>query len=258
MRVSLIIPALNEAECIGPLLAEMPDGVVHQIVVVDNGSTDGTGEAAQAAGAQVVREARRGYGYACAAGVAAAGGDILAFMDGDGSFVPGELAALLAPLGAGAADLALGSRFLGGMAPGAMPPHQLFGNQLVAKLVGARFGLRLTDLGPFRVIRRDLLLQPGHARIHLWLARGDDREGRAPPSPDRRGSRELPPALRRTVESGGHAARLTARHLSHFACHVTLRILTARSSFCEGRCSRFRFTRAQRWRPSCRASSTSR
>lgn len=157
MPVSLIIPALNEAECIGPLLAEAPEGIAHQIIVVDNGSTDGTGEAAQAAGAQVVREERRGYGYACAAGVAAASGDILAFMDGDGSFVPGELAALLAPVSAGIADLALGSRFLGGMAPGAMPPHQLFGNKLVAKLVGARFGLRLTDLGPFRVVRRDLL-----------------------------------------------------------------------------------------------------
>ena len=82
---------------------------------------------------------------------------LLAFMDGDGSFVPGELAALLAPLLDGSADLVLGTRMRGGMAAGAMPPHQRFGNQLVARLMYRLYGLRLTDLGPFRVIRRDLL-----------------------------------------------------------------------------------------------------
>ena len=80
-------------------------------------------------------EPRRGYGYACAAGVAAASGDLLAFMDGDGSFVPGELAALLVPMLDGSADLVLGTRMRGAMAAGAMPPHQRFGNQLVARLV---------------------------------------------------------------------------------------------------------------------------
>jgi glycosyltransferase involved in cell wall biosynthesis len=158
MSSTLIIPALNEAECIGPLLAELPVGLVQQVLVVDNGSTDDTAGAARRAGAQVVVELRRGYGYACAAGVASARGDVLAFMDGDGSFVPGELPTLLAPLLDGSADLALGTRMRGGMAAGAMPPHQRFGNQLVARLMDRLYGLRLTDLGPFRAVRSDLVL----------------------------------------------------------------------------------------------------
>ena len=128
-----------------------------ELIVVDNGSTDGTAEAARQAGAQVVSEPRRGYGYACAAGGQAATGDVLIFMDGDGSFVPGEALALLAPLAQGRADLVLGSRMQGGMSPGAMPPHQLFGNRLVAWLLRRLYGLVVTDLGPYRAIRRPLL-----------------------------------------------------------------------------------------------------
>jgi glycosyltransferase involved in cell wall biosynthesis len=157
VNITLIIPALNEAACIAPLLAELPSGLVHELLIVDNGSTDDTASVARRAGARVVVEPRRGYGYACAAGVAAASGDVLAFMDGDGSFVPAELATLLAPLLDGSADLTLGTRMRGGMAAGAMPPHQRFGNQLIARLMYRLYGLRLTDLGPFRVIRRDLL-----------------------------------------------------------------------------------------------------
>ena len=158
MNVSLIIPALNEAACIGPLLAELPPGLVQEVIVVDNGSTDGTGAAALAAGARAIVEPRRGYGFACAAGAAIAQGDVLAFMDGDGSFVPGELADLLAPMVNDAADLVLGTRMLGGMAAKSMPPHQIYGNRLVARLLRMLYGLHLTDLGPFRAIRRDLLL----------------------------------------------------------------------------------------------------
>jgi glycosyltransferase involved in cell wall biosynthesis len=157
MRVSLIIPALNEAACLGPLLAEVPPGAAHEIIVVDNGSTDDTAGAARRAGAAVVAEPRRGYGFACAAGVAVASGDVLAFMDGDGSFVPGELGALLGPLRDGAADLVLGTRMHGGMARGAMPAHQAFGNRLVARLLRLLYGLSLTDLGPYRAIRRELI-----------------------------------------------------------------------------------------------------
>jgi glycosyltransferase involved in cell wall biosynthesis len=159
MNVSLIIPALNEVDCIGPLLAELPLSLVHQLLVVDNGSTDDTAGAARRAGAQVVSEPRRGYGYACAAGVAAASGDLLVFMDGDGSFIPGELDRLIAPIVGGSADLALGTRMRGGMAAGAMPPHQRFGNQLVARLMSHLYGVRVTDLGPFRAVRRDLLIE---------------------------------------------------------------------------------------------------
>jgi glycosyltransferase involved in cell wall biosynthesis len=157
MHITLIIPALNEAACLGPLLAELPAGLVHELLIVDNGSTDDTADVAQRADAHVILEPRRGYGYACAAGVAAAHGDLLAFMDGDGSFIPGELATLLAPLLDGSADLVLGTRMRGGMVAGAMPLHQRCGNQLVARLMYRLYGVRLTDLGPFRVIRCDLL-----------------------------------------------------------------------------------------------------
>lgn len=157
--ISLIIPALNEAECLPALLQETPQALLHEIIVVDNGSTDATSAVAQAAGALVVSEPRRGYGYACAAGVAAATGDILVFMDGDGSFVPDELQQLVAPLVAGQADLVLGTRFRGGMSAGAMPPHQRFGNHLVAWLVRLFYHVELTDLGPFRAIRRDRLAE---------------------------------------------------------------------------------------------------
>lgn len=159
MCVSLIIPALNEAESLGRLLADVPFRILHQVIVVDNGSTDNTAEVASAASATVISEPRRGYGFACAAGVAAADGEVLVFMDGDGSFLPAELPDLLAPLAEGRASLVLGSRNLKNLKQAAMPPHQRFGNQLFAWLLRQRFGLRLTDLGPYRAIRRELLLE---------------------------------------------------------------------------------------------------
>lgn len=157
--ISLIIPALNEAACLPVLLAEVPQALLHEIIVVDNGSTDATAAVARAAGAQVINEPRRGYGHACAAGVVAATGDILVFMDGDGSFVPAELSRLVEPLAADQADLVLGTRLRGVLSAGAMPPHQRWGNQLVAGLVRRLYGVALTDLGPFRAIRRDFLAQ---------------------------------------------------------------------------------------------------
>jgi glycosyltransferase involved in cell wall biosynthesis len=159
MRVSLIIPALNEAECLGRLLAEAPFRSLHQVIVVDNGSTDHTADVARSGGSSVITEPRRGYGFACAAGAAAADGDVLVFMDGDGSFVPAELPALLAPLVEGRADLVLGSRKSKDPKQVAMPPHQRFGNHLFAWLLRRRFGLALTDLGPYRAIWRELLLE---------------------------------------------------------------------------------------------------
>ncbi len=159
MNISLIIPALNEAACIGPLLAELPTGMADEVILVDNGSSDGTAAAAAGAGAQVVSEPRHGYGYACAAGAAAASSELLVFMDGDGSFVPSELMRLAAPLQSSEAGLVLGTRMAGGMSAGAMPPHQLAGNKLVARILRTFYGIQVTDLGPFRAIRRDLLLQ---------------------------------------------------------------------------------------------------
>ena len=158
MRASLIIPALNEADCLAQLLAEVPLDLVHQVIVVDNGSTDNTAEVARGAGAIVVEESRRGYGFACAAGAAAAEGEVLVFMDGDGSFVPVELTDLLKPIAQNQADLVLGARKFQDLPQNVMPPHQRFGNGLFAWFLRQRYGLTLADLGPYRAIRRELLL----------------------------------------------------------------------------------------------------
>jgi len=159
---AVIIPALNEAGNIRQLVEEVRRTVAVQVIVVDNGSTDATAAEARAGDAQVVSESRRGYGYACAAGFQAAvalEAEIVAFLDGDFSFLPAELPAVLAPVLEERADLSLGSRWLGQIAPGAMPPQQRFGNWLAARLMNRLYGLRITDLGPYRAIRTDLLLR---------------------------------------------------------------------------------------------------
>lgn len=159
-RTAVIIPALNEAGHIGALVRDTRRQPVDRVIVVDNGSADGTGHEAQEAGALVIEEPNRGYGYACAAGTAAAvamGADILAFMDGDYSSSPAELPRLLAPIQRREADLVLGSRVLGKIAAGAMLPHQRLGNWLSARLMNWLYGVRVTDLGPYRAIRASLL-----------------------------------------------------------------------------------------------------
>ncbi|MDZ4769908.1 MAG: glycosyltransferase family 2 protein [Chloroflexota bacterium] len=165
MRVTVIIPALNEVGNIRRLISDIPRtfpfAVTLTVMVVDNGSTDGTGDEARAAGVQVTEEARRGYGYACVAGVDAAhDADVIMFMDGDGSFDPAEMVGLLQPIVEGRADLVLGSRAQH-IEPGAMPPHQRFGNRLVSALMRVLYGLPITDLAPYRAIRRDRLLALG-------------------------------------------------------------------------------------------------
>ena len=160
MKISVIIPALNEAGNIAALVAEVYAIAPVAVIVVDNGSTDDTAKEAQAAGARVVSEPRRGYGYACAAGVAAADdADVLVFLDGDYSFLPGDLPGLLQPIEQGAADLVLGSRARGHIAPGSMPPQQRWGNWLTARLMNLLYGLAITDLGPYRAVRRSVLDQ---------------------------------------------------------------------------------------------------
>ncbi len=152
----VIVPALDEADNIVALVDAALVQPVDAVIVVDNGSSDGTADRAAAAGAVVVSEPRRGYGHACAAGsreALARGADILVFIDGDRSSRPEEMPAVLAPLLAGEADLVLGSRVLGHIAPGAMRPHQRFGNRLAAALTRARYRVAVTDLGPYRAIR---------------------------------------------------------------------------------------------------------
>ena len=150
-RSCLVIPALNEAAVIGDVIRRVPAGVVADVVVVDNGSTDDTGAVASRAGARVVVEPRRGYGAACWAGVEALTPDttIVAFLDGDGSQRPEELPRVLAPILTSEADLVLGVRRM----TGTHPLHASLGTRLVAALVAWRFGVRLRDLGPFRAIR---------------------------------------------------------------------------------------------------------
>jgi glycosyltransferase involved in cell wall biosynthesis len=152
-----IIPALNEEGSIGAVLQAIPRGIVTEVIVVDGGSTDGTAAVAEAHGATVISECRRGYGRACALGAVAAHGEALVFLDADGAADPREIAGLLAPIARGEADLVLGSRLARELAAGAMPWHQRFGNRLSAFLLQTLYGVPLTDLGPFRAVRRELL-----------------------------------------------------------------------------------------------------
>ncbi|MBI3667870.1 MAG: glycosyltransferase [Acidobacteria bacterium] len=154
-RVELIIPALDEEGSIGRALAEIPEGLYDRVLVVDNGSTDGTAGVARAAGATVLREPRRGYGAACLRGIAALdpATAIVVFMDADASDVPAEAASLLEPILDGRADLVIGSRALGRSEAGSLTPQQRFGNRLATALIGLLYGHRYTDLGPFRAIR---------------------------------------------------------------------------------------------------------
>ncbi|MDX1415061.1 MAG: glycosyltransferase family 2 protein, partial [Candidatus Promineifilaceae bacterium] len=130
------------------------------VIVVDNASDDQTAILAQEAGAHVVSEPRRGYGFAVAAGTKAAlrlDADVLVTMDGDFSSLPGEMNRLLAPIAAHRADLVLGSRTLGDIAPGAMLPHQRFGNWLASRLMSRLYSISVTDLGPYRAIKAEMM-----------------------------------------------------------------------------------------------------
>lgn len=156
--IALIIPALNEADSIGVLLRQLPP-LFGQIIVVDNGSEDATGEVARTAGAQVVREPRRGYGRACLAGIAALRPEItaIAFMDADLSDDPADVRRLAETLVAGSWDLVIGSRVLGNPEPGSLTPVQRFGNWLTTRLIRWIWKVPFTDLGPLRIVRRDAL-----------------------------------------------------------------------------------------------------
>lgn len=156
-QIAAIIPALDEEESLPGLLAELPDWL-DQVVVVDNGSRDATAARAVASGATLVREARRGYGAACLAGIAAVPeADILVFLDADGSDRPAEMADLIAPVVAGRVLLNIGSRTLGDLEPGALTPTQRFGNALACGLIRLFWRARFSDLGPYRAIERRAL-----------------------------------------------------------------------------------------------------
>ena len=157
--VSVIAPCLDEAAAIGALARELRALGVDEVLVVDGGSRDGTPEIAAGAGARVIVEPRRGYGRACAVGVAAAREDatVLAFIDGDGSDDPAATPAIIGPVIGRQADFCLASRLSGEREPGSMTTSQVFAGRLVGVLMRARYGVRYTDMAPFRAIRRDRL-----------------------------------------------------------------------------------------------------
>jgi len=158
MRVSVIIPTHNEAQAIGHVLADLPADQVTEVIVVDSNSNDGTPEIAASMGARVVQEPRRGYGRACLTGLAATNSpDIVVFLDGDYSDRPSELPILLEPIIQGDADITVGARLRQQRVRAALPWHQAFGNRLAAGLIRLLYGLAITDLGPFRAGRADVL-----------------------------------------------------------------------------------------------------
>jgi glycosyltransferase involved in cell wall biosynthesis len=148
--VDVVLPALDEAQALPWVLSRMPPGF--RPIVVDNGSTDGSAEIAAAHGAVVVREPQRGFGAACAAGLAASTAELVAFCDADASLDPGALPSVVGPVAAGEADLVLGARRP--TARGAWPLHARLGNRYLASRLRRRTGARLTDLGPLRAARR--------------------------------------------------------------------------------------------------------
>jgi glycosyltransferase involved in cell wall biosynthesis len=156
--VSVIIPTHNEALAIAGVLGDIPSELVTEVIVVDSNSNDGTPEIAVKMGARVVYEPRRGYGRACLTGLAAANSpDVVVFLDGDYSDRPSELPILLAPIIEGRADITVGSRLHDRRFAGALPWHQVFGNRLAASLIRLMYRVKISDLGPFRAGRADVL-----------------------------------------------------------------------------------------------------
>jgi glycosyltransferase involved in cell wall biosynthesis len=158
VRVSVIIPTHNEAQAIGRVLGDLPSNLIMEVIVVDSNSTDGTPDLARQIGAKVIQEPRRGYGRACLKGLAnTQNPDVVVFLDGDYSDRPSELPIILAPIIEGRADISLGSRFGGKSNRGALPWHQSFGNRLAAGLIRLLYGVKVSDLGPFRAGRAEVL-----------------------------------------------------------------------------------------------------
>lgn len=170
-QVSVIIPCLNEAEAIGAVVREVLAQHVGEVIVVDNGSTDQTAAMATAAGARVVAEPKRGYGRACAAGVAAVRptSEIVCFLDGDGSDVPDFIPRVVAPITEGNADFVLGSRLRGNREPGSLTPQQILAGRLAGSLLRLTYGVQFTDMSPLRAIRFDRLASLGmHEQTYGW------------------------------------------------------------------------------------------
>ncbi len=225
-NIVAVIPALNEAPSIESVVEKLgtQELLTGGILVVDNGSSDGTGVIASRAGARVMREERRGYGYACRTGVQAAEeAEIIVLLDGDAADDPEDLRLILAPILEGAADLVVGSRTLGTKARGSMTVQQVFGNRLAAFLMRHIYGLRVTDLGPFRAIRREKLLALGMQEMtYGWSvemmvksARAGYRYREVPVSYHRRvGTSKVGGTLKGSIKAGYSIISTTLRYAS--------------------------------------------
>lgn len=164
-KIWVLIPAFNEENAVGKVIAAIPLEKVEEIIVVNNNSTDRTSRIASEAGATVLFEEQKGYGKACLKGMGylsskkeLEANDIVVFIDADYSDYPEQLGAIVQPIESDQADLVIGSRALGQREAGSMTVPQIFGNWLAALLIRILYGKKLTDLGPFRAIRYDKLI----------------------------------------------------------------------------------------------------
>jgi len=226
MRVAVVIPAHNEEASLPRVLDAIPTGLVEEVVVVDNASTDGTAAVARSRGATLVEERRRGYGAACQAGIdylRRKRPDAVVFLDADFSDDPGEMAGLLAPLARGECDLVIGSRTLGRRERGALRPQAIAGNWLATRLIRILYGSRFTDLVPFRAIRFERLCALGMqdrgsgwtVEMQVKAAKEGMRTAEIPVSYRRRreGASKVTGSLAGSFRAGVAILRTILRHL---------------------------------------------
>ncbi len=166
LKIDMIIPAFNEENAVDKVLGDIPSDLIREVIVCNNGSTDRTPQVAKAAGATVLDEPQKGYGHACLKGIEYLKNkpeelqpDIVVFIDGDYSDYPEEAHQLVEPIIKDGADLVIGSRAMGKLEKGSMTPQQVFGNWLATNLIKLFYNYEFTDLGPFRAIRWDKLLE---------------------------------------------------------------------------------------------------
>ncbi len=238
-HIAVIIPVLNEQEALPLVLRNLPWEILCEVLVVDNGSTDATAEVASRLGARVIHESHRGYGAACLAGIRALHpSDIVVFLDGDYSDHPEELPQVVKPIREGQADFVIGSRLLGAREPGALLPQARWGNMLAVTLIRWLFGIRYTDLGPFRAIRWSALQALGMrdqgfgwtVEMQVRAATTGLRIKEVPVSYRKRtGHSKITGTLRGTVLAGWAIITTILRHARYLPWRVSLKRWTTLS-----------------------------